>query len=78
MRETIKEAGGLLAGGIGIAFWVLIGVGDLYWLWMSLKWGGFLMFFLGMFPPTAILFTAPMGAWSMVFGAPDWLYSLFD
>lgn len=55
---------------------VLLLIGDIYWLWMSIHIGSFWMFFLGIFPLTA-LFSAPMGIWSLVFGVPEWVWSFF-
>ena len=61
-----------------ILMWVLailIPVGDIYWLWMAIQIGNFWMFLLGLIPPIA-LFTGPVGAYSLLFGMPDWLINL--
>ena len=73
----IKTLTKVLSGPAWVVTFVLMTVGDLYWLWMSLKFGGFVMFALGLFPPTAIFFAAPVGAWSLVFGVPRWLANTF-
>lgn len=65
------------AGGIvmyGLIF--LIPVGNLYWLWMSIQLGSFWMFVLGLMGPT-ILFAAPIGAYSLIFGVPAWVFTTF-
>jgi hypothetical protein len=53
----------------------LIGLGFLYWYYLSYKLESFWMFAVG-FTPFALL-TAPFGSYSMIFGTPDWLISLF-
>jgi hypothetical protein len=65
------------AGGIvmfGLMF--LMPIGGLYWLWMAIQLGSFWMFAIGLLGPT-ILFTAPIGAYSLVFGIPAWVLSTF-
>ncbi len=71
--EKIKSwFGEVMAGGAGIVvigLLLLIGIGDLYWLWISIKIGSFWMFVLGFVPPFMV-FTGPIGAWALVFGVP--------
>lgn len=50
--------------------------GGLYWLWMAITLGSFWMFVIGLFPLFYIV-TAPVGAWSLVFGIPDWIFNFF-
>ena len=50
MIHKIKD---LFAGVMGISLMViypLIGLGDLYWLWMAIQLGNFKMFLAGLFP----------------------------
>lgn len=54
----------------------LIPVGSLYWIWMAIQLGSFGMFVIGIVPPAA-LFTAPIGLYSLLFGAPQWLMRMF-
>lgn len=61
---------------LGAAF-ILMVIGELYWLFISLQIGSFWMFLLGIFPITAFFLGGPVGAWSLVFGVPNWIYSLF-
>lgn len=63
----------LLESGAGF---ILIGLGDLYWLWIAIQLGSFGMFVLGVIPIFFVI-TAPVGAWSLLFGVPDWLASFF-
>jgi len=51
---------------------LLIGIGGLYWIWLSLKAGSVAMFTLGVLPPSLFV-TSSIGAWSLLFGAPEWL-----
>lgn len=51
---------------------VFIGLGGIYWLWMSFQAGSTLMFLAGVLPP-GVFVTAPLGAWSLLFGPPEWL-----
>jgi hypothetical protein len=55
---------------------ILIGIGDLYWLWMSIQLGSFMMFVAGLFP-LFFLVTSPVGVWSLLFGVPDWVANMF-
>lgn len=71
--ERIKE---ILGGTLGIILWGLFIIGELYWIWMSIQLGSFVMFFLGLAGPIIII-TAPIGAWSILFGIPDWIINLF-
>ncbi|MCW8856409.1 MAG: hypothetical protein OQJ95_03525 [Kangiella sp.] len=65
-----------VAGTLMFVLILLVALGDLYWLWMSIQLGSFAMFVAGLFPPLIII-TGPVGAWSLLFGAPDWLVKLF-
>ena len=47
-----------------------------YWMWLSIQFGSFLMFFLGLLGPFGIV-AALIGMWSLIFGVPNWLMSLF-
>jgi hypothetical protein len=67
---------GSAAGIVMIGFYILLPIGDLYWLWMSFQFGSFWMFALGLMGPT-ILFAAPVGAYSLIFGVPDWVFNVF-
>lgn len=64
-------------GIIFIAVFSLYSIGNLYWLWMSFKVGSFLMFVLGVFPPTMIL-CGVIGGYSLIFGLPVWVINLFS
>lgn len=75
----MSKIGELFEGAMGMAFmglFILIGLGDLYWLWMSIELGSFMMFVAGLFPLFFIV-TGPVGAWSLLFGAPDWVVNMF-
>lgn len=75
----MSKIGELFEGAMGMAFmglFILIGLGDLYWLWMSIQLGSFMMFVGGVFPLFFIV-TGPVGAWSLLFGVPDWVVNMF-
>ncbi len=55
---------------------LLWAIGIIYWQWMAVQIGSFLMFFIGLFPPFLLL-TGPIGGWSFLFGPPDWLINFF-
>jgi hypothetical protein len=79
MQRTYKFFSGLISGGIGllmIPIFLLFPLGGLYWLWMSIQLGSFAMFALGLIPPFVIL-TSVMGAWSLIFGLPKWVFNIF-
>ena len=66
------------AAGSSIAFVFVISfmIGPIYWLWISIQLGSFLMFFLGIAGPF-ILFTGPVGFYSLIFGTPNWVINMF-
>ena len=65
------------AGGLMLfLFYLSYGVGSIYWLWISIQLGSFLMFFIGIAGPT-IIFTGPIGAYAWIFGTPDWIVNMF-
>jgi len=69
----------LFNGSMGIVFtslFILIGLGDIYWLWMAFKLGSFVMGVIGLFPLFFII-TGPVGAWSLLFGMPSWVINMF-
>lgn len=65
-----------VGGGVAFVFFALLSVGSLYWIWMAIQLGSFAMFVLGIAGPFIIV-TAPVGAYSMLFGAPSWLLNFF-
>jgi len=71
--EGIFGAAGVV---VAILFYLSYAVGSLYWLWISIKIGSFLMFFLGIAGPLVIL-TGPVGAYALIFGTPDWIFNTF-
>lgn len=79
MQQTSKLFGAVchpasafvMAGAI-----VALNIGCLYWLWLSVQLGSFGMFVIGILPPAWII-TGPVGAWSLLFGAPTWLAGVF-
>jgi hypothetical protein len=65
-----------LGGTLGIIILGLLCVGELYWFWISFQIGSFMMFAVGFLGPV-ILITAPVGAWSLIFGVPQWVINFF-
>lgn len=79
MVSLKDRVGTVLGGGLGIGaftLYILFGLGTLYWLWTAIQNGSFGMFVIGIFP-LFIIFTAPVGAYSLLFGMPDWIYNTF-
>lgn len=74
--ELLKSIAGGATGFLAISLYILIGVGDLYWLWMSIQIGSFMMFVAGIVPMFFVV-TGPAGAWSLLFGPPDWIFDIF-
>ncbi|MCP4607516.1 MAG: maltose ABC transporter permease [Planctomycetes bacterium] len=75
----MSKIGELFEGAIAMAcigLYILIALGNLYWLWMSIQLGSFMMFVAGLFPPFFIV-TVPVGVWSLLFSMPDWLVNMF-
>jgi hypothetical protein len=73
----LKGVFDFVGGAFGLVLVGLFSLGGLYWLWMAVQIGSFGMFVVGIFPLTAVL-TAPIGAWSLLFGLPDWIYNIFS
>ena len=63
-------------GIVMIPAFIVLGLGDIYWLWMAIQLGSFWMFVVGLLGPVAFL-TGAAGAWSYFQGPPDWIYSWF-
>ena len=63
-------------GIVMIPAFIVLGLGDIYWLWMAIQLGSFWMFVVGLLGPAAFL-TGAAGAWSFFMGPPDWIYSWF-
>ena len=72
MKDMLISTVTTIGGGGLMVVYALFGIGTLYWLWMAIQIGNFWMFVMGVIPPT-ILFAAPLGAWSLLFGMPEWL-----
>jgi hypothetical protein len=67
---------GAAAGLVMMAFFLSFSVGTLYWLWMAIQLGSFLMFAVILFPP-AFIVTGPVGAYALIFGPPQWVINMF-
>ena len=55
---------------------LLMSLGALYWIWIAIKLGSFMMFVLGILGP-AVLITAPVGLYMLLFGVPHWIVGFF-
>lgn len=69
----------ILTLGFGIALYGVLGVlsvGGIYWFWLAIQLKSFGMFLIGVFP-IAWIVTAPVGAYSWVFGTPQWVLNTF-
>jgi len=51
-------------------------LGALYWLWIAIQLGSFMMFVFGILGP-AVAVTAPFGLYMLFFGVPHWVINLF-
>ena len=65
-----------LMGMIFVGLFMLLPLGELYWLWTAFQLGSFWMFALGLIPPFQLL-AMPVGAYMLVFGIPDWVINWF-
>ncbi|HIO47356.1 TPA: maltose ABC transporter permease [Candidatus Poribacteria bacterium] len=66
-----------MAGILIYALILLLILGGVYWLWMAIQLGSFWMFAIGLVFPISGIVTCPVGAWSLLFGIPDWIHNLF-
>ena len=71
MKNLYGIGGFLLAG-----FYLMFGLGNLYWLFLSVQLGSFWMFILGIMPPS-ILVTGLTGAYALIFEVPNWVLGAF-
>lgn len=79
LKDIGEGALSILGSGLSIAFYalyMLLGVGGIYWLWLAIQLKSFSMFLIGVFPLSFII-TAPVGAYSSVFGTPNWIQNWF-
>jgi hypothetical protein len=71
---------GRIATTVGVpvseVLFLLMPLGALYWLWIAIKLGNFMMFVLGLLGP-AVPVTAPVGLYMLLFGTPRWIVELF-
>lgn len=71
---AVVAGAAIFVGGIALSlFWV---VGEIYWLWVAIQIKSFSMFVVGIIPP-ALPITASVGAYSLIFGTPNWVLALF-
>jgi hypothetical protein len=77
LKEFFEGIFGAAAGIVWIIFILSYTVGSVYWIWISIQLGSFGMFFLGIAGPV-IIFTGPIGMYSLIFGTPDWIISTFS
>ena len=61
---------------LAIPLVVILGLGDLYWIWMAIQLGSFWMFVIGVLGPVAFL-TGAVGAWSFFFEPTTFIYEWF-
>lgn len=73
MNNTITN----LIGAAIMSGYIIFGIGGLYWLWMSFQIGSFWMFAFGIFPPTGVI-AAIVGAYSVFYDLPNWVYNFFS
>ncbi|MEO8837647.1 MAG: hypothetical protein ABI351_02925 [Herbaspirillum sp.] len=72
IQDALGKIFGAATAFIVIPLYIGFPLGELYWLWMAIKLGSFWMFVLGLAGPT-IIFAAPVGLWSLIFGIPAWV-----
>ncbi|HEY2210801.1 MAG TPA: hypothetical protein VGH62_04100 [Bradyrhizobium sp.] len=70
-KETAVLAENVRIGTIYVTCSGLL-LGWVYWLWLAVKVGSFVMFVFGVFFPLAII-AAILGLWSLLVGMPTWL-----
>lgn len=76
IEAFIKIVLGAVTGLFVILFGIALPVGGLYWMWIAIQIGSFWMFVLGIIPP-AWPITSTVGIYSLLFGAPHWVFTWF-
>ena len=75
MRAVAGVFSGFMALVVGLAG-ILVTIGGIYWMWIAIQIGSFTMFLVGMLPPAWII-TGVVGAYSLLFGVPRWIFNWF-
>lgn len=76
LKNFFESFFGAAGASVAVVFFVCFMIGPIYWLWISIQLGSFLMFFLGIAGPF-VLFTGPVGFYSLIFGTPNWVINMF-
>ena len=76
LKNLFESFFGVAGSSVGIVIVISFMIGPIYWLWISIQLGSFLMFFLGIAGPF-ILLTGPVGFYSLIFGTPNWVINIF-
>jgi phage-related minor tail protein len=80
IRKKIKQITGAIFGALGVvgsvASYVGFGIGWLYWVYLGVKLGSFIMVIVALLGPVALIVSV-IGLWSFIFGVPDWIIHLF-
>jgi len=75
----IKNIFGAVTGILGVsgafAFYIGMGLGWLYWIYVGVKLGSFAMVIFAILGPVGFI-AAVLGLWSFIFGVPLWLVHL--
>jgi len=66
-----------VSGAIGVSIMLLFAAGEIYWFVLAWQLSSFWMFLLGIVPPF-MAFTGLIGAYSLIFDTPSWIYSWFS
>ena len=77
MISKITGAISSVLGGVGaIALYIGLCVGWLYWVYVGVKLGSFVMVIIALLGPVGLIVSV-LGLWSFIFGAPAWIVHLF-
>ncbi|MEQ1814104.1 MAG: hypothetical protein ABL860_06585 [Candidatus Nitrotoga sp.] len=79
LKDALMIFPAIATSGLGVLFFALYGVlsvGGIYWFWLAIQLKSFGMFVMGIVPLTWIV-TAPVGAYSLLFGTPKWVLNTF-
>jgi hypothetical protein len=75
LKNMATAITGTLGVGGAVALYIGMGLGWLYWIYMGVKLGSFMMVILAILGPLGFI-ASVLGLWSFIFGIPLWLLQL--
>lgn len=75
IKQLFAMIGGVLGVGGAIALYGGLAIGWLWWVFIGVKLGSFMMVIVAILGPASVICSI-LGLWSLIFGIPLWLLHL--